>query len=238
MLKKYKNLNTLACFSPPVMIATFFIEILLALYIVWRYSLTPVTRIAVALLLCLATFQLAEYNVCEGSFGLSSIDWARIGFVAIALLPPIGIHLATQMAGAMGKQKYRRFVYASYAAAAAFAVVFLGTTYGMKGETCTGNYVIFHVNLTTMWLFALYYYGLLVAGIALTLHYARGFKSNRKKRAQYALAVGYLAFLVPTTTVNIIDPSTMAGIPSIMCGFAVLLALILAGYVLPFHYKK
>lgn len=52
-------------------------------------------------------------------------------------------------------------------------------------------------------------------------------------RALKVLIVGYAAFMAPTTLVNIIDPSTIAGIPSIMCGFAVILALILSGFVLP-----
>ncbi|GEM_PF-4205541 len=47
-----------------------------------------------------------------------------------------------------------------------------------------------------------------------------------------------LAFIVPTTAVNLINPATLAGIPSIMCGFAVLLAIILAGEVLPSYYSQ
>ena len=49
------------------MLATLVIEIILALHTIWRYKLTPVTRIVVALLVCLALFQWAEYNVCEGT---------------------------------------------------------------------------------------------------------------------------------------------------------------------------
>jgi hypothetical protein len=45
--------------------------------------------------------------------------------------------------------------------------------------------------------------------------------------------LGYLVFLVPTTAFNIIDPTTLKGIPSIMCGFAVLLSIIIAFKVLP-----
>lgn len=45
--------------------------------------------------------------------------------------------------------------------------------------------------------------------------------------------MGYVLFMAPTTFVNIIDPSTIIGIPSIMCGFAVLMAVALAGKVLP-----
>ena len=66
---------------------------------------------------------------------------------------------------------------------------------------------------------------------------ARQSQHNRAG-ALRALALGYLAFIVPTTAANLINPATLAGIPSIMCGFAVLLAIILAGEVLPSYYNQ
>ena len=57
--------------------------------------------------------------------------------------------------------------------------------------------------------------------------------SKHIRRSLGSLIVGYVLFMAPTTFVNIIDPSTIIGIPSIMCGFAVLMAVVLAGKVLP-----
>ena len=54
-----------------------------------------------------------------------------------------------------------------------------------------------------------------------------------KIKALKWLLAGYLVFVVPTTFVNIINPNTIEGIPSIMCGFAVLLAVILLLKVSP-----
>ena len=62
------------------MLATLAIEIILAIHTVWRYKLTPVTRIVVALLVCLALFQWAEYNVCEGTVLFDSLGWAKLGY--------------------------------------------------------------------------------------------------------------------------------------------------------------
>jgi len=58
------------------------------------------------------------------------------------------------------------------------------------------------------------------------------------RQSLYSLMIGYVLFMVPTTFVNIVDPSTISGIPSIMCGFAVLLAATLAGKVLPEYFDK
>lgn len=64
-----------------------------------------------------------------------------------------------------------------------------------------------------------------------------GFKASREglknATALLYLGIGYASFMLPTTIVYLIDQTTIAGIPSIMCGFAVLLALCLVFAVLP-----
>ena len=225
--------DKLYCFSPPVMLATFIIEIAFAVYVLFRYKLTAVSRLIVLLLLGLATFQFAEYNVCEGALGLDSLTWARIGYVAITFLPPMGIHLATKLGG----KSNPLLVGAAYATGTLFAAIFLFMGQGMVGEQCLGNYVIFKIAPWAVWPYAAYYYGWLLIGVAYAIKLAQGVKRNIKS-ALYALAVGYLAFIVPTTAVNILDPATISGIPSIMCGFAVMLAFVLTFKVAPDYFRK
>lgn len=226
---KYLCSDKLYCFSPLVMITTCVIEVALALWTVWRYRLNAVTRLIVAILMCLAIFQLAEYNVCTAALGLSSLDWARVGFASITLLPPLGIHLAHSLVG----DRRRTFVLSAYAAAVLFAAIFLLAERGMQSHVCAGNYVIFHTAPVVWPIYAVYYYGLLAVGVVYAFRSAARVKNSHLARALRWLAIGYMAFIVPTTFVNIIDPSTIAGIPSIMCGFAVILALILGFGVLP-----
>jgi hypothetical protein len=214
------------------MLATFIIEIALAVYVLYRYKLTPVTRLAVALLIGLATFQLAEYNICTAAWGVDGTTWARIGYIAITLLPPLGIHLATKLAG----QNKPFLVTAAYVAAAFFVFIFLFVGHGVQAQQCLGNYAIFKIVPGAGMLYGIYYYGLLAVTVAYTWSAAYTIKSTSKKHALYALAIGYLTFILPTTTANIIDPATLAGIPSIMCGFAVILAAILTLVVLPSYY--
>ena len=231
---KYIKANTLSCFSPPVMIATFVIEIALALYVSWRYKFDEVTRLTVAILFCLALFQLAEWNVCEGAFGIDSLSWSRLGYVAITMLPPLGFHLATKLAG----DRRTAMVATGYLAAAGFATFFAFTGHGLVSQMCLGNYVIFKTAPAVIPLYAAYYYGWLMLGTVYAVRRARQIKQANRAAALRALAWGYVAFIAPTTLANIIDPSTIAGIPSIMCGFAVLLAIILSGEVLPQYYRR
>ena len=228
-----RQTGTFYCFSPPIMIATFLIEIMLAIHTLVYYKLSAVTRLAAGILICLGLFQLAEYNICEGSFGFDGLAWARLGFVSITLLPPMGLHLATKLAGT----KQRSLVAGSYALGAAFASYFMFVGHGLSSPACTGNYVIFEIAQGAGGLYTLYYYGLLAIAVSYAWHRSSLVTAPHKARALKALAIGYLAFMVPTTAANIMNPDTIRAIPSIMCGFAVLLAIILAGEVLPQYYK-
>lgn len=226
---RYLRADRLYCFSPPIMLATFAIEIALVIYALYRYKADKIARLCIALLILLAIFQFAEYNICEGAFGLDSLTWSRIGYVAITFLPVIGIHALFTMA----KRKASTLIVGLYSLATVFAGYFLTVGQGLTASVCTGNYVIFEVNPHVNTLYMLYYYGLEVFALYTAWSIGRETKQKKVRNALYGLAFGYLCLLVPTTTINIIDPETIHGVPSIMCGFAVLLAIILATVVLP-----
>lgn len=218
------------CFSPPVMLATFIIEIGLALWTIYRYKLNEVGKLVVALLLFLAAFQIAEFNVCETGW-IDSMLASRLGYAAITMLPPLGIHLVYALAGA----KKRPLLIPAYGTGALFIAYFLFVGPALSGHECMGNYVIFQMIPESTWLYTIYYYGLIIAGAWLCFRLQSQLKLGS---ALSGLAVGYILLMVPTTTVNLIDQNTIAGIPSIMCGFAVFLALALAFWVMPAAGKK
>lgn len=210
------------------MLATFFIELFGAIYTIIRYKMDRVGKLVVAILLLLGIFQLAEYMICE-VIDLPGFTWARIGYVAITLLPPLGISLAMALAG----KKSLKWQVAVYAACGAFITYFLLANNSITGQVCAGNYVMFTAHPASMRLYGLYYFGLLAIGVHFSLTWRNQSKNRRTKKALLALAIGYMAFIIPTITANLINPATMAAIPSIMCGFAVLLAMTLLFWVLP-----
>ena len=106
-----------------------------------------------------------------------------------------------------------------------------------KAGACLGNYVIFENRDEFYPIYAGYYYGLLITAIVYAYIQSKAAAKNIRQ-SLYSLMIGYVLFMVPTTLVNIVDPSTISGIPSIMCGFAVLLAATLAGKVLPEYFDK
>lgn len=215
------------------MLATLVIEFSLAIYTVWRYKMSIMTRLITAMLICLATFQLAEYFVCTG-IGSMAVPWSRVGFVAITALPPLGLHIMHVLAG----KQDRRVVYAAYATMASFMGFFLLSPGTFTGHQCTGNYVIFQFTDDVTGTYSVYYFGWLLVGMGLGWRWANQLKAKgksaiRQLQAVQGLILGYLVFLVPSAMAMYVKPEVRRGIPSVLCGFAVLLALILTLYILP-----
>jgi hypothetical protein len=220
------------CFSPPVMLATFIIETVLAVYTIARYKLDTLGRLTVLTLLALGLFQLCEYHVC-GGWGVRASEWSRLGYASITLLPPLGLHLLHVLT----KKPGRRLVWGAYATMVGFIAYFTVVPHMFRGYACTGNYVIFQIGMRPALAYGLYYYGWISTAIVLGIRWASELKNNAAVRARHlsiqALVVGYFVFLIPTALANSVKPETRRGIPSIMCGFAVLFAFILALYILP-----
>ena len=224
-MRKYES-NKLYCFSPPVMLATLIVEFGLAFYTLWKYKMTAVSRLAVVMLVSLGTFQLAEYMVC-GGLGLTTIQWARVGYVAITLLPALGIHMLVKLAG----KKKNLMVASAYATCLAFVIFYIAGTDAFTGHLCLANYAVFYTQHVSNGWYTGYYYGWLIIGVYLAWQW--GIEQPENKKGLHSMMIGYLVFLAPTTFFNIIDPSTVKGIPSIMCGFAILLAFVIVIKVLP-----
>ncbi len=227
MLSNKKRSATFFCFSPPVMIATFAIEIGLLLYTIIRYRMSPLTRIIGATLLCLALFQFAEFNVCEGQAGLAG-PYSRLGYAAITLLPPLGIHLVQTIAGRGSKYT----VWIAYATGITLMIIFGFSSGAFQSYACGGNYAVFQLTDKLGGIFFTYYYFWLLAGVSMCLYF--GVAATRKIREALMMqAFGYLSFILPTGIVNAIHPETTVAIPSIMCGFAVIYAVILVFGIVP-----
>jgi hypothetical protein len=215
------------------MIATIIIEVSLALYTLWRYKMTIITRLAVITLMSLAIFQLSEYFVCTG-VGSIAVPWSRVGFVAITALPPLSLHLMHVLAD----KHRRRLVYGSYAVMVLFMASFLFSPGIFTGHVCTGNYVIFQFTANITGVYGFYYFGWILAGMGLGFRWAnelkaKGKKANKQLKTVQGLILGYLVFLVPSALAMAVKPEVRRGIPSVLCGFAVLFALILTLYILP-----
>ena len=228
MFRQSDKSTRLYCFSPPVMIITFCVEIAMLIYTAIKRKPSIVVGLGIAMLFFLAMFQLSEYNIC-GRLHLNGEAWTRIGYVSITMLPVLGIHIVDRLSGKMNLWWHR----IAYLTGVAWASIFLFANV-FDGLTCGGNYIIFSMRHPFGGSYFYFYYGWLLTSIGLALYYSsqKGVKKPVKTALQW-LVVGYLVFLLPTTIINSIYPETKLGIPSIMCGFAIVYAAILTFKILP-----
>jgi hypothetical protein len=111
---------------------------------------------------------------------------------------------------------------------------FLISSSALAAHECTGNYVIFQIGVGASQAYGLYYYGWLLAAIWLGYRQLKNGRLPKKSsQAVVGLIVGYFIFLIPTGIANTVTPASRDGIPSIMCGFAIFFALILALHITP-----
>jgi len=221
--------HTLYCFSPDVMLVTLVVEIILALYTFLRYRMTHFGVVVSAILLLLAVFQIAEYQICGGD---NPVLWARIGMIAITLLPILGLHLIMLVNGT------ERFLKAIYLVTIASIIFFFFSPTAISDAMCGGNYVIFESTHPLYQFYALYYFGLLFVGIWKIYEQVASREHNTRKRSVLLwILAGYLSFMLPTAIVYGFYESTIVGIPSIMCGFAVIFALMLALRAAPIYHE-
>ena len=220
---------TLYCFSPLVMIVTFIVEISMAIYAFIKSYKAKSDLGIVATLIFLALFQLAEYKICGG---VEPLMWARIGMFSITLLPILGLYLISRLKKDSYLLKLGIFL------AVAFASYFIFLPNSVNDVSCTGNYIIFDIKSTIHSLYGYYYFGFLLVGI---WEAAKGIeKSELKIKLKNALKwfiIGYLSFILPLTITYIFIPITRAGVASIMCGFAVVFAIILTFKIAPIYHE-
>ena len=211
------------------MVATLIIEVTLAGFVFLRHHTTQFGRTAGVVLLLLSTFQLAEYRICTGPDD-GVLAWARIGFVAITLLPISGLYLVSLIS------RKPHFLKLGYATACGFVLYFLFVPKAITKAVCAGNYVLFNTTTDLYVLYGIYYLGFLLLGswegIEQISNYQRQVPS---KQVLQWLIVGYLSFMAPMAVLYITMPITRNATASIMCGFAVILALILALKVVPLY---
>jgi hypothetical protein len=237
MLFNKKNTKTtnFYCFSPPVMMATIIIELCLAVYVLARRHLTKLQKLVGASLIFLAAFQIAEYCVCR-NIG-DPFFWSRAGFVFISTLPPLGLHIMYTLA----KKKEDNIVRAAYASLLVCVAFFVVYADAFSGQQCTGNYVIFHLADGFNIVYGAYYYGWLLVALNLGNNWRKEFMTSSPVRTSAIqwLMMGYGVFLIPTALVCVFDPLAVRAIPSIMCGFAVIFAIILVTkIIIPFQKAK
>jgi hypothetical protein len=217
-------------YSPTLAVGTAGFEIIAA---GWAFALArrrrsgrraiPLTTGLVLLLL--AGYQLTEVAICAdvGTAGFLP----RLAFIIVTWLPALGLLLVAQI-----QQPQSRACYG-------FAFAMLGVSGGIvawialdpsfaAASVCNAVYARYAHTQPRFQLYAAYYWTGLLGMIALSgfgLHAAR---NPVRRRLHAHVLLGTLGFILPSIAVSYFVPETKHALPSILCHFALILALLLA----------
>lgn len=231
-MSKQKRSLFFGCFTPQVMVATFVIEVILFIYTFIRYKINNVGRVILAIIICLASFQAAEYLVCTQ--GTLAILASRAGFVAITFLPSLGLYLMSLLTKPLSKKTLKLL----FTGTGLIAAYFLLAPQAFNSYNCTGNYVIFQMGLVQSYAYGLFYHGLLLLTILRGVLFLRTNQKTSKTSPVKFLLLGYLVFMAPVAVITMFHPPIIQAIPSVLCGFALLYAVILVTCLAPSILKK
>ncbi len=186
----------------------------------------------VALLALLQLYQLSEFLVCIGvNAGLIT----RIGFVVITFLPPVGYFLCTRVV----KWKFPDYWF-GFAIALAFSVYFIYETSSVTFGECnpffatyesTGTITIGEgvkaYDLRISVLYGIFYHGSLLYSIWFLVEHLIWGKDKIENKYAVIVLIGFLAFMIPMLLMVIIWPQYAVAVASILCKYALILAVTL-----------
>lgn len=211
------------------MFFTFSAELILAGWTFLRARTTKFGRGAIYTLIFLAFFQISEFQICAGS---NPLLWSKIGLFSITILPVIGIYLISLI------NKKTWLLYLGYILSIGFGLYFVFVPKAIDGAACGGNYVIFNGPETLFKFYGFYYFGFLLFAMWESFQRLKEDSTNKiLRKILFWFIVGYLSFIVPLTLVYIFIASSRIGVASIMCGFALVFAFILALKIVPLYQK-
>lgn len=206
----------------------------MAIYTLIRYKLTQTARLILGLIINLAIFQVAEYFVCTQS--TIAVFAARGGYAAITFLPPLAFYLMSQLTQPLPK----KVAIPMFSFTAALVTYFLLAPQVFSSYQCTGNYVIFQIGRIPMLIYGAFYFGLIAISMWKGVRYLNNHKkpSHKSYLAVWWLLAGYIIFISPVAILVVLHPDTRRAVPSLLCGFAVSMAIILTAKVAPLTLKK
>lgn len=225
--KRSSGSATFYCFTPPVSFATFIIEFAFAFYVFFRYKATPFSRLCIVTLLCLGLFQLSEFMICKSPY----IDFAlKMGYISITLLPALGLHII-----AIITRRWKPLVYLAYITAVGLcaAAVFVPNVAFIA--SCQPHYVEIDSNSVFSFLHSLYYGVFMFLGIfALWRSIVKRIGDSKQEKWMIA---SYLVFIIPALVLSYLNLIAHLATASVMCGLALITALIFVFIIIPRYYK-
>ena len=211
-------------YSPALSLVTAAFELAVAAHTARAPGRPAVRRLVVAILVLLAGYQLIEVAVCHDP---ADPFFARLAFADVVWLPPLGCALLLALAGG-GRRVARAVVGTQATLAAFFSVWVFADPRFVTGSVCQAVIAFYTHPTNALEAYGVLYHlglaGMMFGGIRLAV--AAATPTDRAHAAD--LAMGTVGFVVPALLTEVVIPGTKNATPSLMCHYALVLAIFLA----------
>ncbi|PKN54291.1 MAG: hypothetical protein CVU56_27360 [Deltaproteobacteria bacterium HGW-Deltaproteobacteria-14] len=214
----------MSTYSPALSIATAAFELGAAAWALRGPGRPEVLRPLALLLVLLAGYQVAEVFVCAAPH---DVFWARVAFADVVWLPPVGWLLLLRLARPE-RRRWGHLTAGAFAIAGFFTVWVFADPRFVTGSVCQAVFASYtHPTLALEAYGAFYHlglWGMIGGGIAALVHL-----DGPRERAHVAdFLAGTVTFVVLALTTEVVYAPARDATPSIMCHYALALAIFLA----------
>jgi hypothetical protein len=206
------------CFAPYISLTTFVIEFLLALYFLLSKPKDRLNLIIAAISFMLGFYQLNEFLICVTDLTI----FTKLAMIATAIMPAMAITYALIMGRKQIASYWHMLIYAP---AVTFMILFALPFFYKTSAQCMTVFIEYPGTGVLGNLYGLYYLAY-IFGAGVLFHF---FSLQSKKREEKILLnlglLSMLIFTVPTFIFLIFLPGFFVQFPSVLCEFALLLAI-------------
>ena len=206
------------CFAPYISLSTFVIEVLLAIFFFVKNPKDKLNRIVAIISLGLGLYQLNEFLICITKVPVFTI----LAMSVTAILPALAISFALVV---WKKKLNSMWMMLIYSPAIFFIIMFSVNTYLNNSAQCMSVFVQYPDSGLIGRFFELYYFVYILGAAALFNFSSTHSKSVPEKRISQLGLLSMFIFPVPTFIFLIFLPSLEVQFASILCEFALLLAI-------------
>lgn len=212
-------------YSPTLAIATAIFEISIAVWALRGPGRRPIIRTTSAILILLAAYQMVEVLVCSRApiYGFMP----QMAFIVVTWLPPLGLLLIAQLSS---RQTQVNYAISYFMLAVAFSIVvwIAFDDRFVADSVCNVVYAKYTTPHPRFQIYSWFYWLGLFGMVALSALGVRNSQDTEQQRLLKSVLLGSLGFIVPGVIVTNFVAPAQGALPSILCHFALVLAVFLA----------
>ena len=209
-------------YSPILSIITALFEILAAMWALMGSGRKKIIYTSSALLLLLAAYQILEVVICTAP--QSSMFFSRLAFIVIAWLPPVAVLLIALLFPTKKKAVYW-FTGLTFTLALLISIWLLIDKSFVTKSVCTVIFARYSNPMPQYIIYAGFYHLGMLGMLFLSAHGVIICKDHEQRLLLGQMLMGSLAFIIPSLITVIAIPYTKGALPSVMCHYALLLAI-------------